>query len=381
MDKNIRQAVEALHASPAMVALVTAGAGSRAIAWLLSVPGASRTVLEAVVPYGSRALIDYLGWQPDQAVSAEAAVGMAAAAHARAVRFREGSGPTLGLACTATIATDRPKRGEHRCHVALWDGEQVTVTSLVLEKGARDRAGEETVVSQLMLYALGVAAGVGGVAVDMRPGEEISITRNDVRRPLERLLDGSVDGLVAYGPHTMVPDGAAEGVAVLSGAFNPLHHGHLALARTAEARLGRPVMFEISVQNVDKPPLTAGQLRARLRQFECGRRVALTREPLFRGKSRLFPGCPFVIGYDTAARLIDPAYYGGSADAMRAALDEIRANGCRFLVAGREEDGVFRTIDDLDVPEGYDDLFEGIPEDVFRADISSTAIREGLEAE
>ncbi len=140
-------------------------------------------------------------------------------------------------------------------------------------------------------------------------------------------------------------------------------------------------MFEISVQNVDKPPLTAAQLRGRLRQFEGVRRVALTREPLFRGKSQLFPGCPFVIGYDTAARLVDPAYYGGSADAMRAALDEIRANGCRFLVAGREVGDVFRTVGDLDVPEGYGDLFEGIPENLFRADISSTAIRQGLEAE
>lgn len=379
MDEDIRRVVEALHASPVMAALAAAGAGSRAIAWLLSVPGATRTVLDARIPYGWQSLIDYLGWVPGQYVSVETVVGMSAAAYARAVRFRRSEGPLLGLGCTATIATDRLKRGAHRAHVALWDGERVTTYSLVLEKGARDRAGEERVVSQLVMRALAKGAGVGSIAVDTRPGERIAITRGDVSRPLERLLAGPIERLVVYGPGTMVPDGAVEGVAVLPGAFNPLHHGHLALARTAEARLGRPVMFELSVHNVDKLPLAAGEIHRRLRQFECGRRVALTREPLFREKARLFPGCPFVIGYDTAVRVVDPAYYGGSADEMQAALAAIRAHECRFLVAGREVDGVFKMAGALDVPEGYGDLFEGLTEDEFREDISSTAIREGWE--
>jgi hypothetical protein len=81
-----------------------------------------------------------------------------------------------------------------------------------------------------------------------------------------------------------------------------------------------------------------------------------------------------VIGYDTAVRLLDPGYYGG-AQGLWAALDDLRAAGCRFLVAGRLAQGRFQTLADLTIPAGYADIAEPIPEQLFRADISSTALR------
>ena len=74
-------------------------------------------------------------------------------------------------------------------------------------------------------------------------------------------------------------------------------------------------------------------------------------------------------------RLFDPKYYGGSAPAMNAALDELRSSGCRFLVAGRVEDDRFRSLDDVGVPPGFEDMLTGIPESAFRRDVSSTEIR------
>ena len=62
---------------------------------------------------------------------------MAAAAYVRAHRFRMGGEPVIGLSCTAAIASDRPKWGDHRCHISLWDGVAMTTTSLTLEKEAR----------------------------------------------------------------------------------------------------------------------------------------------------------------------------------------------------------------------------------------------------
>ena len=60
---------------------------------------------------------------------------------------------------------------------------------------------------------------------------------------------------------------------------------------------------------------------------------------------------------------------------MREALGYIRDRGCRFLVAGRVQDGVFKTIADLVVPEAFKGLFLELPEQMFRSDLSSTAIR------
>ena len=109
MDEDIRSLIEAIHATPEQAVVALAGAGSEALACLLSVPGASRTLLEALVPYGRNSMIDFLGHEPEQYVSSRNARDMAKAAYARALTLREGDEPALGLGCTATLVTDRPQ--------------------------------------------------------------------------------------------------------------------------------------------------------------------------------------------------------------------------------------------------------------------------------
>ena len=162
---------------------------------------------------------------------------------------------------------------------------------------------------------------------------------------------------------------------LLPGSFRPFHYGHEQLARAAEQILGGEVVFELSLLNVDKPPLEETEVRQRLTQFAGKATVVLTRAETFRKKADLFPGCTFVIGWDTAVRLVAPRYYGGEESAMLTALAEIWAAGCRFLVAGREEDEIFRTLADVPVPAGFHTIFQDIPEALFRADVSSTALR------
>jgi len=48
----------------------------------------------------------------------------------------------------------------------------------------------------------------------------------------------------------------------------------------------------------------------------------------------LMPGATFVLGHDTAVRILMPKYYGGERG-MFAAFNQIRAAGCSFIVAGR----------------------------------------------
>ena len=103
--------------------------------------------------------------------------------------------------------------------------------------------------------------------------------------------------------------------------------------------------------------------------------MVVTRAETFSQKARMFPGCTFVIGWDTAARLIDPRYYGGSEAEMVTALVEMRSLGCRFLVAGRVQEAAFRTLDDVGVPAGLREIFSAIPESVFRSGLSTTDLR------
>ncbi|MGE0687002.1 MAG: hypothetical protein AB7P33_09675, partial [Dehalococcoidia bacterium] len=120
---------------------------------------------------------------------------------------------------------------------------------------------------------------------------------------------------------------------------------------------------------------TEDETLARVRQFENRARLLLTRAPRFLEKARLFPGNAFVIGWDTAVRLVQPRYYGDSEAAMHAALGELRDLGACFLVAGRVNQGRFLNLEDTAVPRPFADMFEAIPERLFRADVSSTELR------
>src|SRR5207237_1957308 len=117
------------------------------------------------------------------------------------------------------------------------------------------------------------------------------------------------------------------------GSFNPMHEGHVLLARVAEELRQQPLAFEISGTNVDKAPLAGETVRHRLAQFAWKSPVELTRAPTFVEKARLFPGTTFVVGVDTAERLFGPKYYGDDEVRMHMALEEIANSGGSFLVA------------------------------------------------
>ena len=143
----------------------------------------------------------------------------------------------------------------------------------------------------------------------------------------------------------------------------------------AEARTGAAVCLELSVENVDKPSLSYGAVLDRLAGLKGRFRVGLSRAATFAAKGRLFPCGWMVVGYDTAVRLLDPRYYEGGEAGLDDALRFFSDNGVRFLVAGRAQEGAFRTLADLPVPDAFGDLFEGLDEGDFRSDLSSTELR------
>jgi hypothetical protein len=192
---------------------------------------------------------------------------------------------------------------------------------------------------------------------------------------IDRLLAGETDRV------TVQPDGqmmlsAPQPFVLFPGSFNPMHEGHVLLARVAEELRQQPLAFEISVTNVDKPPLAGETVRHRLSQFAWKSPVELTRAPTFLEKSRLFRSTTFVIGADTAERLVAPKYYGDDELRMHEALEEIANFGSSFLVAVRiDAAGRVRALNDIPVPRRFADLFTEIPEHRFRVDTSSSEIR------
>ena len=94
MNLPPRNTIEKIHATDTMMVLSVTGAGSSAINWLLSVSGASRTVLEALIPYSSTSLMEMTGIQTQGAVSEVTATKMAKWSYFRAVSYTHLTLPT-----------------------------------------------------------------------------------------------------------------------------------------------------------------------------------------------------------------------------------------------------------------------------------------------
>jgi hypothetical protein len=367
--------IERVHASGKHLVLSITGGGSRALPSLLEVPGASASVIGAIVPYAPAALESWLGGAVDQHCSERTSRAMAMTAFERARQFCDEDPRTLrGIGATASLATTRPKRGPHRVHVAWQSAEATASYSCDLAKGERTRGEEEIVATRLILMAVCEACGVNGAGLLEGLGPVAnSLNRREQRAPAEwtELLLGERTSV------SIDDEAAAEAdrnMVLFPGAFNPLHEGHLRMAELAEQRYGVPVTFELSITNVDKAPLDFIEVAERLEQL-AGRRALLTRAPTFAEKAQSAPGCVFVLGVDTLIRIADPRYYGGDTVQRDEAITAIAKQGCRFLVFGRAAGNRFLRVSDIDMPASLRELCEEVPESRFRADVSSTDLR------
>ena len=359
---------------------------------LLARGGGSATLLSARIPYGPDDFRAVLGCDPGRFVDARAARGLAMAAFRHALTIRGDLRPdeVFGLGATSKLSRGAGEReGRSReIHAAVQTASTTLVRSIVLS-GIADRPWEERINALLLLNLLALGKGIEGAVPLEHDGRSVpseSTTEqkagcHDCGNPaIADLLVGQRPW-VAYDLSRESPDLDREGPRVLlPGSFRPLHAGHVAMAEAASRLTGLPCAFEMSLLHPEKPPLDYIAIRSRLNGFEGrGGRLILTNAPTYVEKARLFPGCVFVVGHDTARRIVDPRFYGGP-EARDAMLDELEALGARFLVFGRvDEIGQFRDFS----PEEFDHPVSGflarvttpVPGHVFRMDISSTEIR------
>lgn len=374
--------IAALAAAERRLAMIAAGGGSLAASHLVTTPGSSAVVLAAEVPSARAAVDGLLGGPQESYCSSRTARRLAVAAWQRAAHLERATAPAevadrqaVGLAVTGSLRTNRPKRGGHRICAAVQTLDVTEVVELDLEKDARSRMEEEAVAAALAFDVLGRAVALPdaeAVRIDgwLRPGEGVHRDRLEAPAAWRELLAGT-SCVAAAGSSEGLP---AAGGLVFPGSFDPLHEGHRLMARIAEEIAERPLDWEISIRNVDKPFLDYLEVRDREAQF-AGQRLWLTNAPTFLEKLAVFPRSTFVMGADTYARLGDPRYYGGSTVAAGEAVAAIAARARGLIVFGRARHGEFVDASHLDVPAALRDIAYFVSPREFRLDISSTELR------
>ena len=378
VSAQILKHIQEIHNLPHMLAYEFSGAGTQFLTWLHSVAGSSQTVLEASDRYAKASLTDILSFTPIKFSSTETVVALARKAFSRACELAKLESltdkPLLGLACTASIVTSKQKQGQHSCYVAISDNLGVTSYELILQKGARSRAAEEELVSLLALKALAEYCALVSPSLPLMQTEEVK-THSEPSEMLKNFAQQEDSHLKVSISGELTPIKQVENIAVLSGSFNPLHKGHLELAKVAQEQLEKPVDFELPIINAEKADIDLAETLKRARQFLGKANLYLTQAPLFSDKTVIFPKSTFIVGADTAIRLLETRFHQDSEKQMLASFEALRQAGCCFMVAGRLVKGQFTSLKDIEVPQNLKDLFLELPEDKFRLDISSGEIR------
>ena len=299
IENFLREVYQKSNPRNVMSVFVTGG-GSTSLEWLFTVPGASRSLMDAGVVYSRSALNAFIKGNTNEllvsACSSSTALIMADASWRHASEYLLADSrdfntlrncQIFGVSCTASLVSESPKKGAHRVFVATASQAVSRVYSVEFDKGRRSREGEDMACSRLMLEAIAKCGGVEPLPVDYLyqpveiPGQTFAcaevvktttVERTDVleriyKRDVQQALfikrrageggassssqgssTGNVDmkysgtsgedGFDINDRFVVLEDvSLPKGTLVFPGSFNPVHEGHVALVVAALQKL------------------------------------------------------------------------------------------------------------------------------------------------
>lgn len=359
--------LEKLKQSNVSVHVIATGAGAGFQQKLWEVPGSSAYLSGCTFPYATEEQEELLGFMPEHFVSEENAVDLASAAYMKAYRF--GGKNPIGLGITASVASEKAHRGEHRVYVCAITNDSVRLVRNTFFKGIGQevRISDGNYCDYLSMMMLTDAA-KKVVYVNAEDATELALKRF-FERPFFA-ANGKRPASLPKSNH----------LALMSGAFNPLHEGHTSVAQHVMDQYNKTVVYEVTAEPPHKEPMTVQALLQRAKLLQGYDRFFTKSNPLYLDKARAFPGVPLVVGADAMLRMLDPKW-GVNPKEL---LSEFQKLNTTLLVSGRLVDGKFVSYSDIlnDIYQKDSQLIN-LALDVLkpvdgRVDISSTELRSKL---
>lgn len=345
---NPAKQVELIKKSPYRAVLAITGGGTGVFQTLMRGGGASGIVLDGVIPYNQRSLDLFLGGTPDKACAENTARQMAMAAFQRARRLKDPSDDAeeIGVGLTCSLAKpgysgEVREDGTHRKHIihaAYQTRKDTYYESLELKDYDRSREWEEDMAADMALQVLARACGVTtnfvGTYHDSPSQEYCDVVDFGIEwKDLPSIIIGEV-------PFAKV---GKDSDVIFPGSFHPTTTNHRQISAAAAKFTGKPIIWEMSIINADKPPIDYISLSKRTRTIPRSSDgfggLLLTRAPRFTEKAKLFPNSTFVVGADTWNRICDPKFYPSTdtyEGSVQEALDYIENQGVKFLIFQRK---------------------------------------------
>lgn len=315
------------------------GGGTAAVSNILSQGGASSWFLEGLIPYSKEALTSFLGSEPEKCVSERAANQMALKAYMRAISLGTDYKEAAGLGCTAVLGkveNERAGREHFACvSVQLYNALYHFHLNIPRSIDLFGRESQEHYIANKIKRII-MTDNIESCTPDKTNTDNyglLSLLLSNKR------LANSFD--LWNGQYIPLPYICKnEPFVVYSGSFDPFHEGHAVVINKLGQKTGKPVWLEVSIRNVDKPDIDLAGLDDRMNSIHRGVRlhnlkqvegVILTNTPKFYDKlSLLGPNASFVVGSDTASRMVDRKY--GKVEEL---FDLVEVYGTNIYVCNR----------------------------------------------
>jgi nicotinamide mononucleotide (NMN) deamidase PncC len=326
---------EKLKALGVNIHVVATGGGAGLQKMLWEIPGSSAYLSGCSFPYDGAEQEELLGFMPEHFCSEEAAVDLASAAYMKAYKF--GGKRPVGLALTASVASEQIHKGDHRAHACIVTDDMVRSAHLIFKKDVgrkqRNRDGEDCddLGFFLLIDSLGVAESTFSHPTYFH-------YKDDAALALERFM------LRPYFSATGQRGTNFEGrFAIMPGAFNPPHEGHFGAAKASLEEYNYPVVFETTAAPPHKGALTVQELLKRAKLLHGYDRIFTKELPYYIDKAKAYPGHPLILGSDAMVRMLDPKWGLDPIDMFKGFIDL----NTKLFVASREIDGKLVTCTDI----------------------------------